>query len=78
MLCLYFTDTPLLADVLPELLREGIPVQTPDDVAASVVACLLASENATVWTAVPGAPATPYRFRRVPTLPLRPGGPDAT
>ncbi|MET9708387.1 SDR family oxidoreductase [Streptomyces griseus] len=78
VLCLYFTDTPLLADVLPELLREGIPVQTPDDVAASVAACLVAPENASVWTAVPGAPVAPYRFRRVPTPPLSRGAPDTT
>ncbi|MFC9856300.1 MULTISPECIES: SDR family oxidoreductase [unclassified Streptomyces] len=72
VLCLWFTDTPLIADVLPELQREGIPVQTADEVAASVSECLVAPGDATVWTSVPGGPATPYRFRRVATPPLRP------
>ncbi|GGY99362.1 SDR family oxidoreductase [Streptomyces nitrosporeus] len=65
VLCLYFTDTPLISDVLADLVHEGIPVQSTADVAAAVTACLQAPGTSTVWTSTPGTPPEPYAFRRI-------------
>ncbi|MFD3415883.1 SDR family NAD(P)-dependent oxidoreductase [Streptomyces cyaneofuscatus] len=74
VLCSFFTDTPLITDLMDELTHKDVPVQSPERVAEAVLSCLRSPCWEPVWTITPGRPAQPYQYAQVPEPLAQPPG----
>src|SRR3954454_3276598 len=65
-ICPGFVSTPLIDDYRVRFEAAGMPLLTPEEVAAAVLAAAGSGDSGEAWVWQPGRPAEPYRFRGVP------------
>jgi NAD(P)-dependent dehydrogenase (short-subunit alcohol dehydrogenase family) len=64
--CPGFVSTALIDAYRERFRRSGLPLLTPEEVAAAVLAAAGSDQSGQAWVCQPGRPCEPYRFRGVP------------